>query len=174
MSLFEGIKRNITGKSRVSSSHSGSDSSIPSVHGAPPPAIAPVIPPPPVELILRVLEQCEHVIPRSEEERNRIEALVDREFQHSRVFDPQLLHVISLLKDFESALRDTLGQYRMIYHGYSTEIDLTEPRLGLYRSDPVYLLDPRKAEPARHSVAEEPLTRARTRARNQHYNKDLL
>ncbi|TVU06436.1 hypothetical protein EJB05_49652, partial [Eragrostis curvula] len=97
MGFLGGIKKTFTGRSQGSGSNSGSESSLPPVRGAPPPAIAPVEPPPPVETILRILEQREHIIPRSEEERNRIDGLVD----------PQLLHVIGLLKDFESALRYT-------------------------------------------------------------------
>ncbi|TVU14365.1 hypothetical protein EJB05_37828, partial [Eragrostis curvula] len=107
MNFISGIKRKVTGRSQGSSSHSGWDSSIPRVAGAPPPPIAPVEPPPPVELILRILEQQEHIIPRSEEERNCIEGLVDHDFQHSRVFDPQFLHAIGILKEFESTLRYT-------------------------------------------------------------------
>ncbi|TVU13543.1 hypothetical protein EJB05_40603, partial [Eragrostis curvula] len=203
MSFLGGLKRPFTGRSQGSGSNSGSESSLPPVCGAPPPAVEPVEPPPPVEPILRILEQREHIIPRSEEERNRIAGLVDREFQHSRVFDPQLLHAIGLLKDFESALRiarglgllnqacleylpgnrvvvgydhfrqahilsrDTLGKYLMIYLGYCTEIDLPEPKLSIYHSNPLLLLDLKKAEPAHNSIAGGPSTRARTRARNQ-------
>ncbi|TVU18358.1 hypothetical protein EJB05_34449, partial [Eragrostis curvula] len=91
-------------RSQGSGSNSGSEASFPPVHGAPPPAIEPLEPTPPREPILRVLERQEHIIPRSEEERNRIAGLAEREFQHSRVFDPQLLHAIGLLDDFENAL----------------------------------------------------------------------
>ncbi|TVU50505.1 hypothetical protein EJB05_01878, partial [Eragrostis curvula] len=107
MRIIGGIKRTFTGRSRRSSSTSGLESSLPPVHGAPPPAVEPVEPPPPDEPILRFLEQQEHIIPRSEEERNRINGLAVRDFQHLRVFDPQFLHAIGLLNNFENALRYT-------------------------------------------------------------------
>ncbi|TVU40613.1 hypothetical protein EJB05_14082, partial [Eragrostis curvula] len=268
MSFLSGLKRSFTSRSsqgsgsnsrsQGSGSNSGSETSLPLVRGTPPPAIEPLEPSPPVEPILWILEQQEHIISRSEEERNRIAGLAEREFQHSRVFDPQLLHAIGLLGDFENALRYThladfystaelgscwqaieflaslevdttggLAKSKFKFHLFNQDftktdkemsnllgfkpsaptnidslpnfneqafwvkiaghdapkrrtgeihnpslrvlhqIDMPEPKLSIYRSTPILLLDLKKAEPARNSIVRGPSTRARTRARNQ-------